>query len=160
MVFFVLARLMKEVKDFCKEKAEGVSAFPDPARGILVWRAKLTGAAGTPYAGQTYELLLEFPEDYPMRPPQVQFVTQCYHPNVHETRGDICLDILQDKWSCVYNVRTVLLSIQSLLGDPNTASPLNPQAATLYDTDSAAFKKQVDATYGNSVTSNSNNAKK
>jgi uncharacterized protein Usg len=55
-------RLMKEVKDFCKEKADGVSAFPDNAKGILFWKAKIVGAAGTPYAGQTYELQLEFPE--------------------------------------------------------------------------------------------------
>lgn len=135
---------MKEIKDFCKEKTDGVSAFPDPSRGILFWKAKLTGAAGTPYQGQTYELQLEFPQDYPMRPPTVTFVTPCFHPNVHEQRGDICLDILQDKWSCVYNVRTVLLSILSLLADPNTASPLNPQAASLWDTDATAFKRHVD----------------
>lgn len=90
---------------------------------------------------------MEFPDDYPMRAPTVTFVTACYHPNVQETKGDICLDILQDKWSCVYNVRSVLLSIQSLLGDPNTASPLNPQAASLWDTDADAYKKQVDSFY-------------
>jgi ubiquitin-conjugating enzyme E2 C len=140
-------RLMKEVKDFCKEKADGVSAFPDAAKGILSWKAKIVGAASTPYAGQTYELQLDFPEDYPMRPPTVVFVTPCFHPNVHESRGDICLDILQDKWSCVYNVRTVLISILSLLADPNTASPLNPQAAAMWDQDQAAFKAQVDAAY-------------
>lgn len=138
---------MKEVKDFCKEKADGISAFPDPSKGILVWKARITGAAATPYAGQTYDLQLDFPEDYPMSAPTVRFVTQVYHPNVHEARGDICLDILQDKWSCVYNVRTVLLSILSLLADPNTASPLNPQAAALWDADSDAYKRQVDATY-------------
>jgi ubiquitin-conjugating enzyme E2 C len=62
-------------------------------------------------------------------------------------RGDICLDILQDKWSCVYNVRTVLLSILSLLADPNTASPLNPQAAALWDNDTKVYKTHVDNTY-------------
>ncbi len=98
-----------------------------------------------------------------MRPPTVSFVSPCFHPNVHESKGDICLDILQDKWSCVYNVRSVLLSIQvarsfpppclvsllaqSLLGDPNTASPLNAEAASLYDNDSEGYKKKVDAFY-------------
>jgi ubiquitin-conjugating enzyme E2 C len=47
----------------------------------------------------------------------------------------------------VYNVRSVLLSIQSLLGDPNTASPLNPQAAGLWDSDQTQFKVQVDNAY-------------
>ena len=138
---------MKEVKDFCKEKADGVSAFPDASKSILFWKAKLVGAAGTPYAGQTYDLEMEFPDDYPMRPPTVRFVTPVFHPNVHESRGDICLDILQDKWSCVYNVRTVLLSILSLLADPNTASPLNPAAANLFDNDPASFGSHVLQTY-------------
>ena len=66
---------------------------------------------------------------------------------MHEGRGDICLDILQDKWSCVYNVRSVLLSILSLLADPNTASPLNPQAAALWDADQTQYKTHVDAVY-------------
>ncbi|KAF9614094.1 hypothetical protein IFM89_015356 [Coptis chinensis] len=39
--------------------------------------------------------------------------------------------IEQDKWSSAYDVRTILLSIQSLLGEPNTSSPLNNQAAAL-----------------------------
>jgi ubiquitin-conjugating enzyme E2 C len=72
------------VKVFCKGKGDGVSAFPDASKGILFWKAKITGAANTPYANQTYELQMEFPEDYPMRPPTVMFVTPCFHPNVHE----------------------------------------------------------------------------
>ena len=90
---------------------------------------------------------MTFPNEYPMSPPSVVFVTPCFHPNVHEARGDICLDILQDKWSCVYNVKSVLLSIQSLLADPNTASPLNPQAAALYDGDMDQYQAHVSATY-------------
>jgi ubiquitin-conjugating enzyme E2 C len=134
--------------DFCKDKADSsVSAFPDPSKGILHWKAKLTGAEGTPYAKQVYELEMTFPNEYPMSPPSVTFVTPCFHPNVHEARGDICLDILQDKWSCVYNVKSVLLSIQSLLADPNTASPLNPQAAALFDADMEQYRAHVLATY-------------
>lgn len=44
----------------------------------------------------------------------MRFLTPCYHPNV-DTQGNICLDILKDKWSALYDVRTILLSIQSLL---------------------------------------------
>ena len=139
-----IKRLMKEVKEFCKDKTEGISAFPDPSRGILFWKAKLEGAKNTIYAGIKYELVLEFPAEYPMMPPRVAFTTPCYHPNVHEKNGDICLDILQDKWSCVYNVKTVLLSIQSLLSDPNTASPLNTHAAQLWDHDLDAYKEHLD----------------
>src|SRR5947207_1466 len=65
--------------------------------------------------------------------PSVRFDTPCFHPNV-DTSGYICLDILKENWSAVYNVQSILLSIQSLLGEPNPDSPLNSQAAQLWKT--------------------------
>lgn len=63
-----------------------------------------------------------------------------WHPNV-DMRGNICLDILKENWSAVYNVQTILLSLQSLLGEPNNKSPLNAQAAQLYEKDPEQYKK-------------------
>ncbi|KAH8379215.1 hypothetical protein KR009_003709 [Drosophila setifemur] len=60
--------------------------------------------------------------------------------------GSICLDILKDKWSALYDVRTILLSIQSLLGEPNNESPLNAQAAMMWN-DQKEYKKYLDAFY-------------
>ena len=62
----------------------------------------------------TYKLTLEFLHSYPFSAPVVRFLTPCFHPNV-DVSGNICLDILRDKWSALYDVRTILLSIQSLL---------------------------------------------
>lgn len=67
------------------------------------------------YEGLRYRLSLDFPAGYPYQAPRVKFVTPCFHPNVDE-QGFICLDILKDKWSALYDVRSILLSIQSLLG--------------------------------------------
>lgn len=67
------------------------------------------------YGGLSYKLALEFPHSYPYSAPVVRFITPCFHPNV-DSMGNICLDILKDKWSALYDVRTILLSIQSLLG--------------------------------------------
>lgn len=67
------------------------------------------------YDGLRYRLSLDFPAGYPYQAPRVKFVTPCFHPNVDE-QGFICLDILKDKWSALYDVRSILLSIQSLLG--------------------------------------------
>ncbi|KAL6009986.1 Ubiquitin-conjugating enzyme [Asimina triloba] len=108
----------------------GVSAFPE-GDNIFCWKGTISGSTDTIYEGMAYRLSLSFPTDYPFKPPKVKFETMCFHPNV-DVYGNICLDILQDKWSSAYDVRTILLSIQSLLGEPNNDSPLNTQAAALW----------------------------
>lgn len=74
------------------------------------------------YEDLRYKLSLEFPSGYPYNAPTVKFLTPCYHPNV-DVQGNICLDILKDKWSALYDVRTILLSIQSLLGGEQQEGP-------------------------------------
>ncbi|XP_025746271.1 ubiquitin-conjugating enzyme E2 C-like isoform X3 [Callorhinus ursinus] len=103
------------------------------------------------YEDLRYKLSLEFPSGYPYNAPMVKFLTPCYHPNV-DTQGNICLDILKDKWSALYDVRAILLSIQSLLGEPNIDSPLNTHAAELWK-NPTAFKKYLQETYSKQVSS-------
>lgn len=98
--------------------APGISAFPSADGDLTRWRATLNGVDDTPYAGLVFKLSFAFPADYPYKPPEVLFRTPIYHPNV-DFSGRICLDILKSKWSAAYNIRTVLLSLQSLLGEPN-----------------------------------------
>lgn len=96
----------------------GISAFPNGDGNLLNWTATISGPTETPYENLTLKLSLEFPNNYPYAPPLVLFKTPIYHPNV-DFSGRICLDILKDKWSAVLNVQSVLLSLQSLLGEPN-----------------------------------------
>ncbi|XP_077856691.1 ubiquitin-conjugating enzyme E2 C-like isoform X3 [Macaca mulatta] len=103
------------------------------------------------YEDLRYKRSLKFPSGYPYNASTVKFLTPCYHPNV-DTQGNICLDILKDKWSALYDVRTILLSIQSLLGEPNIDSPLNTHAAELWK-NPTAFKKYLQETYSKQVTS-------
>ncbi|KAK1900834.1 Ubiquitin-conjugating enzyme E2 C [Dissostichus eleginoides] len=77
--------------------------------------------------------------------PRVKFLTSCFHPNV-DPQGFICLDILKDKWSALYDVRCILLSLQSLLGEPNNESPLNTTAAELWE-NQEAFKAHLHSTF-------------
>lgn len=79
-----------------------------------------------------YKLSLELPSGFPYNVPTVIFLTSCYHPNM-DTQGDICPDILKDERPTLYDVRTLLLSIRSLLGQPNVDSPLNTHAAELWE---------------------------
>eukprot|EP01123_Difflugia_compressa_P007231 TRINITY_DN1983_c0_g1_i2.p1 TRINITY_DN1983_c0_g1~~TRINITY_DN1983_c0_g1_i2.p1 ORF type:complete len:174 (+),score=25.07 TRINITY_DN1983_c0_g1_i2:101-622(+) len=115
-----------------------VTAFPD-GDNLLRWIGTIKGAPDTAYDGLTFKLSIEFPPNYPYKAPNVKFETACFHPNV-DPSGVICLDILKDKWSAVYNIKAVLLSIQSLLGEPNNESPLNAQAAELWS-NQVEFKK-------------------
>eukprot|EP00049_Salpingoeca_infusionum_P009146 m.151588 g.151588 ORF g.151588 m.151588 type:complete len:91 (-) comp14251_c0_seq7:2759-3031(-) len=71
-----------------------------------------------------------------------RFVTRVFHPNIHDD-GDICLDILQDRWTPSLTTCKVLLSISSLLTDPNPDSPLNDEAAELYMQDRDLYDRQV-----------------
>ncbi|XP_066127394.1 ubiquitin-conjugating enzyme E2 C-like [Saccopteryx bilineata] len=103
------------------------------------------------YEDLRYELFLAFPRGYPYCAPTVKFLKPCYHPNV-DTQGNFCLDILKDKWSALYDVRTTVLSIQSLLGEPNPDSPLNTHAVQLWKSP-AAVKKYLHETYAKQVSS-------
>ncbi|GAA5832286.1 hypothetical protein JCM5353_005693 [Sporobolomyces roseus] len=120
---------------------EGISAFPESDSDLTYWVGRLEGAEATPYEGHVYAISLRFPPEYPYKAPAVKFESTCFHPNV-DMHGNICLDILKEKWSPALSVSTILVSLQSLLGEPNNASPLNVEAAELWD-DAEAFKAQL-----------------
>ncbi|KAF5467141.1 hypothetical protein F2P56_016999 [Juglans regia] len=138
-------RLQKELMSLMMSVGDlGVSAFPE-GESIFTWIGTIEGGKETMYEGLSYKLSLRFPLDYPFKPPQVKFETMCFHPNVDQF-GNICLDILQDKWSSAYDCRTILLSIQSLLGEPNPESPLNSYAAALWN-NKEDYQKMVHKQY-------------
>merc|ERR1711865_885396 len=105
----------------------------------------IRGTKGTIYEFLKYDISIKFKPDYPYTAPEVKFVSPCFHPNIDQ-HGNICLDILKDKWSAAYNIRTILLSIQSMLGDPNNESPLNGYAAALWDNQDE-FRKTLHRKY-------------
>jgi hypothetical protein len=76
------------------------------------------------FCAGTFKLSLVFSEDYPNKAPAVKFITKMFHPNIYAD-GAICLDILQNQWSPIYDISAILTSIQSLLTDPNPNSPAN-----------------------------------
>lgn len=117
-VFLTMARLQTELMQLMTSSAPGISAFPSADGDLLSWTATIEGPDDTPYAKLSLKLSFAFPSNYPYAPPTVLFTTPIYHPNV-DFSGRICLDILKDKWTAAYNIQTVLLSLQSLLGEPN-----------------------------------------
>jgi len=98
---------------------------------IYHWQATILGPEGSPYEGGIFYLQIQFPLDYPFKPPKVSFLTKIYHCNINST-GNICLDILKDQWSPALTINKVLLSICSLMDDQNPDDPLMIDIANLY----------------------------
>ncbi|KER31367.1 hypothetical protein T265_02414 [Opisthorchis viverrini] len=92
------------------------------------------------YEGGVFFLKIVFPTDYPFKPPKVSFNTKIYHPNINGN-GSICLDILRSQWSPALTISKVLLSICSLLTDPNPDDPLCPDIARQYKSDRKRYEE-------------------
>ncbi|EGR28418.1 ubiquitin-conjugating enzyme, putative, partial [Ichthyophthirius multifiliis] len=134
-------RLLRDFKKLQDDPPNGLTATPIEDN-IMNWDAVIFGPEDTPWEGATFRLTLEFTEDYPNKPPVVKFRTKIFHPNVYND-GSICLDILQNQWSPIYDVWAILTSIRSLLCDPNPNSPANGEAAKLYMEDRKEYIRRV-----------------
>lgn len=98
---------------------------------LFKWEATVNGPEETPYEGGVFHLEIIIPLDYPFTPPNVTFRTKVYHPNINSD-GGICVDILREAWSPALTICKVLLSIASLLADPNPDDPLDFTIARMY----------------------------
>ncbi|XP_053464407.1 ubiquitin-conjugating enzyme E2 D4 isoform X2 [Nycticebus coucang] len=128
-----LKRIQKELTDLQRDPPAQCSAGP-VGNDLFHWQATIMGPNDSPYQGGVFFLTIHFPTDYPFKPPKVAFTTKIYHPNIN-SNGSICLDILRSQWSPALTVSKVLLSICSLLCDPNPDDPLVPEIAHIYKAD-------------------------
>ncbi|CAN1264209.1 Ubiquitin-conjugating enzyme E2 28 [Linum perenne] len=132
-------RILKELKDLQKDPPTSCSAGP-VAEDMFHWQATIMGPPDSPYSGGVFLVTIHFPPDYPFKPPkQVAFRTKVFHPNIN-SNGSICLDILKEQWSPALTISKVLLSICSLLTDPNPDDPLVPEIAHMYKTDRSKYE--------------------
>ncbi|KAF7811709.1 Ubiquitin-conjugating enzyme E2-17 kDa [Senna tora] len=160
-------RIAKELKSL--EKEDPFYSFgAGPIRGDLFnWHATIMGPADSPYAGGVFRVAIRFPPDYPFSPPKlacqgfvfnrspfccpksrnvnlimyqmVTFRTKVFHPNISDC-GIICLDILKEMWSPCLTISKVLLSISSMLTDPNPEDPVQHEIASMYKNDKAKYE--------------------
>ncbi|KAF3789486.1 Ubiquitin-conjugating enzyme E2 2 [Nymphaea thermarum] len=160
-------RLMRDFKRLQQDPPAGISGAPQD-NNIMLWNAVIFGPDDTPWDGGTFKLTLQFTEDYPNKPPTVRFVSRMFHPNskgmmyalfgvcwlmpclsfwnmvpIVYADGSICLDILQNQWSPIYDVAAILTSIQSLLCDPNPNSPANSEAARMFSENKREYNRRV-----------------
>jgi ubiquitin-conjugating enzyme E2 A len=133
-------RLINDLKQFNNDD-DTVLASPKEDN-IMEWECVIFGPEDTIWDGGCFKLIMKFPSDYPNKAPEVKMMSKVFHPNFYND-GRICLDILQDQWSPIYDVKSILTSIQSLLTDPNPSSPANAEAAKLYNSNIQEYNKRV-----------------
>jgi len=121
---------------------------------IYHWEIMIMGPPDTFYEGGMFKARMDFPSEYPHRPPKLRFISKMWHPNVH-TNGSVCISILHEgvdnfgyeqaneRWTPVQTVETILISVISMLADPNDESPANIDAAKQWREDREGFRKEV-----------------
>lgn len=135
------ARLRKELKDLQKEPLEGIFLQVDEDN-LLSWKGQINGPEGTAYQGYVLRVNITLSENYPLASPKVVFDHPVFHPNIGSS-GSICLDILNSQWAPTLTLGKLMLSLSSLLNDPNASSPLNSTAAEYWRSDRKKYDIEV-----------------
>ncbi|CAJ0924433.1 unnamed protein product [Ranitomeya imitator] len=130
-----------QVTELNKNPVEGFSAGLIDDNDLYRWEVLIIGPPDTLYEGGVFKAHLTFPRDYPLRPPKMKFITEIWHPNV-DKNGDVCISILhepgedkygyekpEERWLPIHTVETIMISVISMLADPNGDSPANVDAA-------------------------------
>jgi ubiquitin-conjugating enzyme E2 D/E len=137
-------RIFDEYQDI-NHNDYGLSAYMEEDQPTK-WKIIFFGPSDSGFENGVFKLSIEFKGKYPFEPPTCFFETRIYHPNI-DLSGRICLDILKSNWSPALSVAKLVLSIISLLTDPNPNSPLNGEAAQLYLNNREAYiNKQIEYT--------------
>ena len=126
-----LKRIQKELIDLGEDAPPNCTAGPIDENDLFTWEGTIIGPENSPYAGGKFSICIRFPSDYPFKPPKCTFTTKIYHCNI-SPHGRLRLDILHDQWTPNLTIYRVLLSIISLMADPNPDDPLVADFAQLH----------------------------
>ncbi|QID84147.1 E2 SUMO-conjugating protein ubc9 [Saccharomyces pastorianus] len=108
------------------------------------WEAGIPGREATNWAGGVYPITVEYPNEYPSKPPKVKFPAGFYHPNVYPS-GTICLSILNEDqdWRPAITLKQIVLGVQDLLDSPNPNSPAQEPAWRSFSRNKTEYDKKV-----------------
>lgn len=148
--------LRRQLAELAKNPIDLVSVGLADDANLYDWEILIMGPDGTLYEGGFFKARLVFPVDFPNMPPTMTFSCDMWHPNVYKD-GKVCISILHppgedamnsqesadERWRPILGVEQILISVISMLSDPNDESPANLDAAVQWRNDRQAFKKKV-----------------
>jgi ubiquitin-conjugating enzyme E2 D/E len=138
-IIMALKRIKKEFKDLLRDRPTDFCGGPISEADMFNWQATILGPEGSPYAGGLFRLKVQFPAEYPFRPPHLQFTTRIYHPKVNES-GYFILPMVNN-WEPSLNIAGLLREVHSLLVDVTDDDALNSVATHFYRTDRPNFDR-------------------
>jgi ubiquitin-conjugating enzyme E2 G1 len=148
-----IIRLHSELKEINNNPNYFYSIEPN-SKNIYEWNALLIGPPDTIFEGGLFKSKLVFPKNYPNEPPEFKFITNIPHPNIYPD-GKICISILHkgtdefgyehitERWNPTHSVDTILISIISVLSNPNFESVANVDASNLWKNNYEEYKKII-----------------
>jgi len=146
--------LKKQLKELKTHPVEGFTVdLKDD--NIMDWHVYILGPPDTAYEGGIFRTSMTFPSEYPTQPPKLKFLSEFWHPNVY-VDGTVCISILhppiddptsgeriEERWSPAQSVETILLSVISLLSDPNISSPANVDASVEFRNKPQVYRERI-----------------
>ena len=147
--------LRRQFQELARNPPDGVSVGLVDDDSIFEWELLIIGPPDTLYEGGMFKARLKFPPEFPNLPPVMTFTSDLWHPNVYKD-GKVCISILhppgedenryessEERWRPILGVEAIILSVISMLSDPNDESPANLDAAIQWRDDKKGFKKRV-----------------
>ncbi|KAK9475814.1 ubiquitin-conjugating enzyme type E2 [Lipomyces japonicus] len=105
---------------------------------------RFKGPQETPFQDGTWSVHVELPDQYPYKSPSIGFRNRIFHPNIDELSGSVCLDVINQSWSPMFDMINIFeVFLPQLLRYPNPTDPLNGDAAALLLREPKAYENMV-----------------